>query len=183
MHIAPDAGPEEPMPDKASNTAIPLDFAALQTELAAERERTLRLAADFDNFRKRTARDTEQRAVAQKDAFIRDLLPVIDSLERALAGKISSSASSAPFRTGIELTFQQLLDTLRRHGVKPDEDLGTPFDPHRHEAINARFDPGRPDNIVLEVVQRGYRRGDEMIRPAKVIINDLSLAEDEDNGS
>jgi molecular chaperone GrpE len=178
MSTVPNAGPAESTSDTA--TGAP-DCAALQAELESERQRSLRLAADFDNFRKRTARDSEQRATAQKDALIRDLLPVVDNLERALASHASTSA--AQLRTGIEMTFQQLLDVFRRHGVKPEESLGESFDAHRHEAINARFDPGQPDHAVLEVVQRGYRRGDEIIRPAKVIINDLSLTEDEDHGS
>ena len=99
---------------------------SLEAELVALNDRYLRLAADFDNYRKRTIRDSEQRAAAQKETFIRELLP---------------------------------------------------FDPHRHEAVQAQFDPEQPDHVVIEVVQRGYRHGVDVIRPARVIINDLSLAD------
>ena len=128
-----------------------------KTELAAERERYLHLAADFDNFRKRTARETERTAAAQKEAFIRDLLPVIDNLERALGSDISTSPKQ--LRQGVQLTLQQLTQLLRLHGVEPEECLGRPFDPLYHEAVSVRHDPSQPDQVILETFQRGYRRG------------------------
>src|SRR5437016_2173931 len=133
------------------------------------------LAADFDNFRKRTAQDAERRAAAKKEAFIRELLPVIDNLERALA----SDASTAPehLRQGVRMTLHQLYQLLSRQGIEPEESLGRTFDPHRHEAIASRHDSSQPDHIVLETFLRGYRRGDEVFRPAKVIVNDLSQPE------
>jgi molecular chaperone GrpE len=157
--------------DASASTTSEAD--GLRAELAALNDRHLRLAADFDNFRKRTTRDEEQRAAAQKDAFIRELLPIVDSLELALA--THSSTTAEQLRRGIEITLQQLLTLLHRHGIDPEESLGVTFDPHRHEAINARFDPDKPDQTIVDVVQRGYRRRDEVVRPAKVIINDLGL--------
>ena len=156
--------------DSARDTT--LDPTAIQQELAAQKDRYLRLAADFDNFRKRTAQDTERRVAAQKEDFIRELLPVIDNLERALA----SDASTAPehLRLGVRMTLQQLHQLLSSHGIEPEESLGRTFDPRRHEAIASGHDSSLLDHIVLEVFQRGYRRGDEVFRPAKVIVNDLS---------
>ncbi|MGA2280043.1 MAG: nucleotide exchange factor GrpE [Verrucomicrobiota bacterium] len=142
-------------------------------ELAKVKDRHLRLAADFENFRKRTARETERRAAAQKEAFIHDLLPVIDNLERALDSG-NASASPEQLRPGVQLTLQQLHQLLQRHGIEPEESLGRPFDPHRQEALFSRRDPAQPDHTVLEVSQRGYRRGQEVFRPAKVVVNDLS---------
>src|SRR5258708_40299720 len=144
---------------------------ALQTEVATQKDRYLRLAADFDNFRKRTAQETERRAAAQKEAFIRELLPVIDNLERALT---SSSASPEQLREGVQMTLQQFQQILRRHGIEPEESLGQPFDSARHEAVATRHDESQPDHIILETFQRGYRRGKEIFRPAKVVVNDLT---------
>jgi molecular chaperone GrpE len=162
--------------DAASNAVSAADKRTLQAELVAERERYLRLAADFDNFRKRTARETERSAAAQKEAFIRDLLPVIDNLERALGSDISTSP--AQLRKGVQLTLQQLTQLLRLHGVEPEECLGRPFDPLYHEAVSVRHDPSQPDQVILETFQRGYRRGDVVFRPAKVVVNDLRQSED-----
>jgi molecular chaperone GrpE len=161
---------------KARDAVSAVDKRTLQAELAAERERYLHLAADFDNFRKRTARETERAAAAQKEAFIRDLLPVIDNLERALGSDISTSP--AQLRKGVQLTLQQLTQLLRLHGVEPEECLGRPFDPLYHEAVSVRHDPSQPDQVILETLQRGYRRGDVVFRPAKVVVNELRQSED-----
>jgi molecular chaperone GrpE len=142
----------------------------LQEALAAKEDAYLRLAADFDNYKRRIKRDSEQQAASQKDSFIRDLLPVLDNLERAIACDIS--IASRQIRQGVEMTLQHLRSLLHHHGIEPVEDVGLPFDPHRHEAISLRHDPLAPDQTILEVAQRGYRRGDNLFRPAKVVVND-----------
>jgi molecular chaperone GrpE len=147
----------------------------LQAEISAQRDRYLRLAADFENFRRRSAQEAERRAAAQKESFILELLPVIDNLERALGSHASTSVEQ--LRQGVEMTLQQLMQLLRRHGVEPKESVGQPFDTRYHEAVAVRHDPSRPDHIVLETFQRGYLRGDEVFRPAKVVVNDLSRVE------
>ena len=148
------------------------DPGILQQELVAQKDDYLRLAADFDNFKKRTRRDAEQQAAAQKDAFIVALLPVLDNLERALTS--GQSSSSEKLQQGVTMTLEQLGQLLNCHGIEVVADVGRQFDPHRHEAVSVRHDPSQPDQIVLEVIQRGYCRGGKMFRPAKVIVNDLS---------
>ena len=144
---------------------------SLQETLAAQQERYLRLAADFDNFRKRTTQETDRRAAAQKEELIRELLPVIDNLERALT--VNANASFEQLLEGVNMILQQLRQILRQLNVDSEESLGKPFDPFRHEAIGSRHDPSQPDHTVLEIAQRGYRRGGEVFRTAKVIVNDL----------
>ena len=144
----------------------------LQQELAEQKDRYLRLAADFDNFRKRTSQETERRAAAQKEGLIHELLPVVDNLERALA--VIPSVSFEQLHQGVEMIGQQIRQVLKHHNIKPEESLGQPFDPLRHEAVASRHDPTQPDHVILETVQRGYHRGKDVFRPAKVIVNDLS---------
>ena len=148
------------------------DLALLQMELDEQKDICLRLAADFDNFKKRTRRESERQAATQKEAFIEELLPALDNLERALASEKVTSFEA--LHQGVEMTLQQLQQLLYRHDIESVEDLGRPFNPHRHEAISVRYDPGQPDQSILEVAQRGYCRGDKVFRPAKVIVNDLS---------
>ena len=162
----------DPSGSTGSETGETLDINALKAELAAEKERFLRLAADFDNFRKRAAQESERRAAAQKKAFIQELLPIIDNLERAINS--GSSASADSLLKGVEMTLQQLNQLLRAHGVEPQDSIGQPFDPHSHEAVGSRYDPEKPDHVILQVVQRGYSYGSEILRPAKVVINDYS---------
>ena len=147
---------------------------ALLKDLAEQKDLHLRLAADFDNFKKRSRQESETRAVAQKESFILELLPVIDNLERALAA--GASRDSAQFHQGVEMTLKQLQQLLRQHGVESEEIVGKPFDPHQHEALSQGHDAAQPDHAILQVIQRGYRKGLKIVRPAKVIVNDLTAA-------
>ena len=144
----------------------------LQQELARQMDLHLRVAAEFENFKRRSRQESETRATAQKDSFIVELLPVIDNLERALAA--GASAGSGQFRQGVEMTLQQLRALLRQHGIESDDIVGRPFDPHQHEALSQRRDPTQADHTILEMFQRGYRRGAKVVRPAKVVVNDLT---------
>ena len=148
-----------------------------QRELAEQKDAYVHLAADFENFKRRSRQESDARATAQKEGFIVELLPVIDNLERAL---VSGAAPGAPeFRQGVEMTLQQLRRLLQQHGVECDEITGRPFDPRQHEALSQRHDPAQAHQTILEVFQRGYRRGTKVIRPAKVVVNDLASANPE----
>jgi molecular chaperone GrpE len=168
-----DREPSPGNPDDGAQTLV-ADLESLEAELAKQKDLYVRLAADFDNFRRRSVQETDRRAAAQKEAFIRELLPVIDNLERALSSGTASSHEQ--LRQGVQMTLQQLQQLLRRHGIEPEESVGQSFDPHRHEAVATQHDPSQPDHTVLEIFQRGYRRGPEVFRPAKVAVNDLTTA-------
>ena len=164
--------PATPLDSTVTNEAAATESEALLKNLAEQKDLHLRLAADFENFKRRSRQESEARAVAQKESFMIELLPVMDNLDRALAA--GSSHDSAEFHQGVEMTLQQLQQLLRQHGVESEDVVGKPFDPHRHEALSQGHDPAQPDHAILEVVQRGYRRGAKIIRPAKVVVNDLT---------
>jgi len=172
-------------PSPASESNGPSESAATESEallkdLAEQKDLHLRLAADFENFKRRSRQEAETRAVAQKDSFIVELLPVIDNLERALAS--GASRDSTQFHQGVEMTLKQLRQLLRQHAVESDEIVGTPFDPHRHEALSQGHDPAQPDHAVLTVLQRGYRRDQKVLRPARVEVNDLTASKQGHHG-
>jgi molecular chaperone GrpE len=176
---------QEPPPVRPEDDAINVESAASESEallkdLAEQRDLHLRLAADFENFKRRSRQESETRAVAQKESFIIELLPVIDNLERALAA--GASRDSVQFHQGVEMTFKQLQQLLRQHGVESEEIVGKPFDPHRHEALSPGHDPAQPDHAILQVIQRGYQKGSKIVRPAKVIVNDLTASKPARNG-
>jgi molecular chaperone GrpE len=158
---------------KTEMNEVEAELGSLRSDLADQKGRYVRLAADFDNFRKRAAQEADRRATAQKEAFIRELLPIVDNLERALA----SEASPAQLREGVQMTLQQLRQLLRKHGIEREETQGQVFDPNRHEAIAERHDPAQPDHAIVETFQPGYRRGQEVFRPAKVAVNTLASHE------
>jgi len=159
--------------------ATPVETAATESDallkdLAEQKDLHLRLTADFENFKRRSRQESESRAVAQKDSFIVELLPIVDNLERALAS--GASRDSGQFHQGVEMTLKQLQQLLKQHGVASGEIVGQPFDPHRHEALSQGHDPAQPDHAILSVLQRGYQRGEKVIRPAKVVVNDLTAS-------
>lgn len=148
--------------------------APLLAELAEWQDRCLRLAADFDNFKKRTSRESERRAAELRNALVRELLPVVDNLERALTNNPAHSAER--LGEGVQLTLRQLIQVLNQHGFTGRDDLGQPFDPQYHEAVCVRSDPMQPDHTILEVWQRGWLQGKALFRPAKVVVNDLKCS-------
>jgi len=159
---------------KATTETAATEAETLLKDLAQQRDLHLRLAAHFENFKRRTRQETESRAAAQKESFIAELLPVVDNLERALAS--GALHDSVPFYQGVEMTLKQLQQLLRQHGVESDEIVGQPFNPHQHEALSQGHDPEQPDHTVLTVLQRGYRRGAKIVRPASVVVNDLTVS-------
>lgn len=165
VHGANESPPTQGLPASGNGDA------PLLAELAEWKKRCLRLAADFDNFKKRTSRESERRAAELRNAFVRDLLPVVDNLERALNNNPAQSADR--LGEGVQLTLRQLMHVLNQHGFASRDDLGQPFDPQYHEAVSVRSEPMQPDHAILEVWQRGWLQGKALFRPAKVVVNDL----------
>ena len=127
-------------------------------------DRLARMQAEFDNARKRAAKEqAEFREYAAAEA-IKPLLPILDSLERALA----HAPAGDELRAGVELIHKQMLDALAKLGLRPIPALGEPFDPHLHQAVQMVDTTEAPDHQVLEELQRGYKLKDRLLRPAMV---------------
>lgn len=142
------------------------EAAALRQERDDLQDRLLRSAAEFDNFRKRTDRERRELSDAVAADLIRDLLPVVDDLERALAAATDSSDKA--LRSGVELIHKQLLETLRRRGAESFKTVGEDFDPSWHEAMASEPANGRREGEIVAEIRRGYRIGQRLIRPAMV---------------
>ena len=140
----------------------------LQREREELRDRLLRGAAEFDNYRKRTDRERRELSDAVAADLVRDLLPVVDDLERALAAAREHQTGSDALLSGVELIHRQLLEAMRRRGVEPIESIGREFDPTWHEAIASELAAGRRDGEVVAELRRGYRIGSRLLRPAQV---------------
>ena len=154
----PEQQQDEPQPD-------PLE--EVRRERDALQDRLLRTAAEFDNYRKRM--DKERRDLAEYTAgeAVKDLLPIIDNLERALA---SAGEGEESLAEGVKLVHSELVAALERSGVKPIEADGEPFDPNVHEALSTRSENGAEAGQVLDVVQKGYRLEGTVLRPARVVV-------------
>lgn len=138
----------------------------LRAELAELKDRSMRAMADFDNYRKRAERE---RADLKRYALVeplRDFLPVVDNLERAL----SSGGSVENLKTGVEMILRQMHELLQRFGARAVPGRGAPFDPKIHEAISRQEDPEVEEPTVAEEMQRGYTLEDRLLRPALVTV-------------
>jgi molecular chaperone GrpE len=167
--------PEHELPaaaDGAEESAAPgmrdekySELEKLKAERATLLDRLARLQAEFENARKRAAREQQEfREYAVADA-IKALLPILDSFERALQ---SGSQETSEFHSGVELIYKQLIDTLGRLGVSRIPAKGGQFDPHVHQAIEMVDTNQAPDHLVVEELQHGYKLKDRLLRPAMV---------------
>jgi molecular chaperone GrpE len=144
------------------------DVAQLQKERDDYYDRLLRVTAEFDNYRKRTDRERQQMAESAAADLIKDLLPLVDDLERAIKAADAGSEAAAAILRGVEMIHKQLLDTLARRGVTKIDALGADFDPNYHMAVLHEPAEGHRDNEDIEEFTRGYMLGDRLLRPAMV---------------
>jgi molecular chaperone GrpE len=141
-------------------------------ELADLKERYLRLAAEYDNFRKRNLRERQDLLNYANESIVKDLLPVVDNLERAVihGRKEEQRADSENLLQGVELTHRSLIQILGRFGVVEIEAAGKPFDPQVHEAVRRVVTSEHAPGTIVEVHQKGYRLKDRLLRPAMVAV-------------
>jgi molecular chaperone GrpE len=159
-------------PENASardGSSAPGGTPEMETAFAQMRESYLRVAADFQNYKNRIARELDDRSDRKCDALVRALLGSLDNFERAL-GKESAGASGS-FYEGVLMIQSQLVQTLKEFGFAPREDLKTPFNPEFHEAVAVKSDPSQPPGIVLQVWERGWLKNGKLFRPSKVLVN------------
>jgi molecular chaperone GrpE len=147
-------------------------LAALEAERDEIKDRMLRLAAEFENWKKRARKEQEESEVKAREAVLRDMLDVIDNLERAVSayGSGAAAADGPAILKGVELCLRLFQSKLERYGVKPVSAEGQPFDPRLHEAISRVETAEVAAGSVARELQRGYRIGDRLLRPAMVSV-------------
>jgi molecular chaperone GrpE len=141
-------------------------------QLERERDEYLDLArraqADFENYRKRAAKEAALAGQRAKSGLVRELLPVVDNLERALA---SAGDNEQHLAEGVRLVHSELIAVLERNGVEQFDPRGERFDPEEHEALSMRSEDGAESGTVLDVVEKGYRSNGGILRPARVVVS------------
>lgn len=155
------------MPDAATLAAR---LAEAEEKAAAARDAQLRAVADLDNMRKRADREIASAARYSTEKLLAELLGVADSLDLGLVAAGKPEAQVAALIEGMELTRKQLLTALEKHGVRPVDPRGEPFNPELHEAMTMLPSTQVAPNHVLEVMQKGYRLHDRLLRPAMVVV-------------
>lgn len=177
MNDALDEGlsPEEKLPAAEESAedvgqATADDLAHLREELAAANDRALRTLAELENYRKRVRRDQEEERRYANAGLLRDLLPVLDNIQRTVDAAEKANADPGIVE-GFRMVLQQLEGVLARNQAVKIAALGEPFDPHVHEAISQLPAPGgEPSGTVINVTSEGYKLHDRVLRPAQVVV-------------
>lgn len=169
---------EEQAAEVSSEEQVEQDFDALLAEAERQRDEYLDLAkrtkADFENFRKRMTAEVQAANARGRSDVIREVVPVLDDLERAIqaAGLDPEGDSDEGLAHGVLLVFRSLRDSLARNGVEAVDPKGEKFDPTAHEALSTQPVEGTESGTVVEVLQKGYRLGDQLVRPARVVVSE-----------
>jgi molecular chaperone GrpE len=168
---AADGGPgaENTSPAGSEVESLQQQIAEKDQELAELKDKYLRLLADAENSRKRIRQQSEESVRVQRENFLRDLLPIVDNLERAVEAA-RSGTQDQPIVEGVEMVLRSLLDFLRSNGVTPVSAVGQQFDPKLHEAVDQVHSAMHPPNTVVSEFHRGYVIGDRTLRPARVAV-------------
>ena len=167
-------GSEEEAPEEAAS-----EGAAMQEEIEAlkgqvekltgdlqeKKDRLLRLQADFDNFRRRSAKEREEISAVVTQNFCKDMLPLLDNFERAMAAETKDVEA---FQKGVEMIFTQFQEVLKKNGLEQIEAVGQKFDPNFHQAVMRVEDPEKEDDTVAQELQKGYMVKGRVIRPSMV---------------
>jgi molecular chaperone GrpE len=167
-----DSATEAELPEVAESGGVAAEANAATGASELQRQRDeyydllLRKTAEFDNYRKRTDRERQALSEAAGADVLKDLLPIVDDLERALKAEPGEGVDA--YRRGVELIHQHLLDLLRKRGVRPIEALGADFDPHYHQAVAHETVEGAREGEVIEEFRRGYLLGERLLRPSMV---------------
>ena len=172
---------QEMVSDRDGNIAeLRLQLNAKEEEVKANYDRYIRQVAEMENFKKRTARDREESVRYANETLVKDLLPVIDNLERAI-GHAGSSDNGKLLVEGVDMVLKGFLDTLARHGVRPVAAVGLTFDPTQHEALAQVESAVHPPNTVIEAHHSGYLMRDRLLRPALVTVSKASISQEKKN--
>jgi molecular chaperone GrpE len=156
---------DAPIADTGPGPAV--DIEEVQRQRDEYYDLLLRKTAEFENYRKRTDRERQTLSESAAAHLIEELLPLVDDLERALKADPGTEGADA-YRRGVELIHKQLIEVLRKRGVRPIEAVGADFDPYYHQAIAHDPVEGRRDGEIIEEFRRGYMLGDRLLRPSMV---------------
>lgn len=167
----PKAPPEGEPEAEAAENDIAAKLQEAEQQALDNYDRLLRVSAEFDNYKKRTAREMQEVVKYANEKMAKELLVVVDNLERAIDAAGVECAEDDPMVKGIHLTLEEVLKILERHKVRPVKALGEPFDPTYHQAMMQEEVDDLPPNTVVREMQKGYVMHDRLLRPAMVVVS------------
>jgi len=176
-HAHHEGHPEHDAPSGAAEASGGSELATLKASLADKdkeiaelNDKYLRAVAEMDNTRKRLRQQSEETIRLQRENLVREILPIVDNLERAVSAA-RTSGDGKSIVEGVEMVLRSMMDVLRAQGVTPIESVGQAFDPSRHEAVDHVASDTHAPNTVIEEFHRGYQSGDRILRTARVTVS------------
>jgi molecular chaperone GrpE len=176
--VSEDKKPENNAPEKeeSGQTVDPLKemeekVESLKKEAAENHDRLLRVAAEFENYKKRTAREMNDFRKFANESFVKAMLPVVDSLDLAIASAGNDQQANSSVVEGVTMTLKEIYKVFEQFGVRPIESIGKTFDPAFHQAMMQEETEAYPENTVSRELQKGYMIHDRLLRPAMVVVS------------
>jgi molecular chaperone GrpE len=177
----PEADGESGEPELARDAvedALAERIAELEDQLAQTKDRWLRAVADHENYKKRSKRETDETVMRKVQALLRAFLPAVDNLDRALETAVPAVANASAENAqsieqvvkGVQMVRDEFLASLKREGIDPIDSVGQPFDPAVHDALQQIDSPDHAPGAVIREFEKGYKMGDRLLRPARVIV-------------
>jgi len=151
----------------------------LEIDLAEKTDKFLRLLAEFENFKKRVAKQTSDLRKYSNESILKDILLVADNLDRAILAAKTEKAEKAPLLEGVEMTLTELVKIFEQYEVTPIKSEGKAFDPNFHQAMTKQESEEHPENTVISELQKGYMICDRLLRPAMVVVSEKKKDEEE----
>ncbi len=144
---------------------------SVEQEAKEAHDRFLRVSAEFENYKKRSAREMDEFRKFANESLLREMLTVVDNLERALNSSNNDNQANSHIAEGVDMTLKEILKVFEKFNVKPIEALGKPFDPNFHQAAMREETNEHPENTVLNELEKGYMIHDRLLRPAMVVVS------------
>ena len=144
---------------------------SVEQEAKEAHDRFLRVSAEFENYKKRSAREMDEFRKFANESLLREMLTVVDNLERALNSSNNDNQANSHIAEGVDMTLKEILKVFEKFNVKPIEALGKPFDPNFHQAAMRKETNERPENTILNELEKGYMIHDRLLRPAMVVVS------------
>ena len=154
---------------------------SLEKEAKESYDRFLRVSAEFENYKKRAAREMNDFRKFANESFIKAMLPVVDNLDRAIESSSNDDHAQNSVVEGVNMTLKEILKVFEQFNVKPFESLGKAFDPALHQAVMQEETDDHPENTILNELQKGYMMHDRLLRPAMVVVSKTTESENQEN--
>ncbi len=168
------------------NTGDPLKvmeekLESMEQESKESYDRFLRVSAEFENYKKRAAREMNDFRKFANESFVKAMLPVVDNLDRAIESSNNDNRSNSSVVEGVNMTLKEILKIFEQFGVKPFQSLGKTFDPALHQAVMQEESDDHPEKTILNELEKGYMMHDRLLRPATVVVSKKTDSENQEN--